>query len=111
MVEYKGALDVISKTFRSVGTWHDNLFLFNELQTSFLFLVSNPSTLKGGTDIARLKQFDRELDGNLLSPARLRTGSSFLMDFPLRLSTKSAFSWNRYSSFSGPVSRRVLFKS
>ena len=37
-------------------------FFFNKLQTSFLFLVSNPSTLKGGTDIARLKQFDRELD-------------------------------------------------
>ena len=25
MVEYKGALDVISKTFRSVGTWYENL--------------------------------------------------------------------------------------
>ena len=86
MMVYKGALDVISKTFRSVGTSHENLFFFNTLQTSFLFLVSNPSTLKGGTDIARLKQFDRELDGNSRSPARLRTRSSFLMDFPLRLS-------------------------
>ena len=86
MMVYKGALDVISKTFRSVGTWHENLFFYNTLQTSFLFLVSHPSTLKGDTDIACLKQFDRELDGNLRSPARLRTGSSFLMDFPSRLS-------------------------
>ena len=27
MVEYKGALDEISKTFRSVETWYDNLTL------------------------------------------------------------------------------------
>ena len=25
MVEYKGALDVISKTFKSVGAWYENL--------------------------------------------------------------------------------------
>ena len=28
MVEYKGALDVISKTFRSVGAWYENLIFF-----------------------------------------------------------------------------------
>ena len=28
MMVYKGALDVISKTFRSVGTSHENLFFF-----------------------------------------------------------------------------------
>ena len=27
MVEYKGTLDEISKTFRSVETWYDNLTL------------------------------------------------------------------------------------
>ena len=28
MVEYKGALDVISKTFRSVGAWYENFIFF-----------------------------------------------------------------------------------
>ena len=31
MVEYKGALDVISKTFRSVGAWYENSIFFNTL--------------------------------------------------------------------------------
>ena len=61
MVEYKGALDVISKTFRPVS-WNLilELNIFNTLQTSF----SNPCTLKRGTCFARLKQFDEELDQN-----------------------------------------------
>ena len=37
MVEYKGALDVISKTFRSVGTWHENFFFLISYKLAFYF--------------------------------------------------------------------------
>ena len=37
MVEYKGALDVISKTLRSVGTWHENIFFLISYKLAFYF--------------------------------------------------------------------------
>ena len=39
MVEYKGALDVISKTFRSVGAWYENL-IFVKYVVDWLFISS-----------------------------------------------------------------------
>ena len=87
--------------------------LFNALQTSFLSLVSNLSTLNGGTFIARLKQFDRELDRNWR-----RIESSLFEDriqFLDRLTFTAKWSNPHFHEigiffFSGLLSRRILFK-